>query len=676
MMTAPSMVQETTKGQAICPYCGVGCRLLMESACGELLRPMRWADALGWTAARFREIIDRHGPDAVAFYGSGQLDSEASYLAVKLFKGSMGTNNTDSNSRLCMASAVTGYQTSFGADGPPCCYADIDLSDCLVVWGSNMADAFPVTFNRMKAHLKAKPGVELIVVDPRRTDTAKHATLYVPVAPGGDIPLMNAVGRLLLERGAVDHDFVAAHTEGFGAYRDFLLHTDWEAMVSAAGVPEAPIRALADRLARSRALLTFYCQGLNQSTVGMWKNNSIINLHLLTGQIGKPGAGPFSLTGQPNAMGGREAGLLAQALPGYRFSEDPGHRAEVEAYWGRPAGTVSTRPGLTAVEMSRALEAGRLKAIWIAATNPAVSLPDLHQVRRALSKAELIVVQDPYHPTETTQFADVLLPVAQWAEKTGTMTSSERLVSFSEQVVNPPGMALPDWQILARFGQAMGFSGFEFEDSGAVWDELIGLTAGRPCDMAGVTSERLRRERHLRWPCPSVDHPGTERLYLDRRFATPSGRARFHARPHRPPRETTDHEFPLVAQAAPARAVGVRRSPPRRRGRGRPGRGAVGRVEQPSRPDPPPGQDQPEIVAGRPLRPVPLGRPAERERGGELLDDRGDRPDRQAARVQVLRRPASPGPRRAGARAGLRADDAAGRAAQGGRRRCFATPGA
>ncbi len=590
-MTTPLIIQETTKGQAICPYCGVGCRLLMESANGELirvrgvadapanlgaicakgatlpevihtpdrlmqphvrpargkeLRPMRWEDALGWTAARFREIIDRHGPDAVAFYGSGQLDSEASYLAVKLFKGSIGTNNTDSNSRLCMASAVRGYQTSLGADGPPCCYADIDLSDCLVVWGSNMADAFPVTFNRVKAHLKANPGVELIVVDPRRTDTAKYATLYVPVAPGGDIPLMNAVGRLLLERGAVDHDFVAAHTEGFGVYRDFLLHADWEGLVSTAGVPEVTIRALADRVARSRALLTFYCQGLNQSTVGMWKNNSIINLHLLTGQIGKPGAGPFSLTGQPNAMGGRETGLLAQALPGYRFSKDPGHRAEVEAYWGRPAGTVSTTPGLTAVEMSRALEAGRLKAIWIAATNPAVSLPDLHQVQRALSRAELIVVQDPYRPTETTQFADVLLPVAQWAEKTGTMTSSERLVSFSEQVVKPPGMALPDWQILARFGQAMGFSGFQFEDSGAVWDEFIGLTAGRPCDMAGMTSERLRRERHLRWPCPSVDHPGTERLYLDRKFSTPNGRARFHARPHRLPRETTDHEFPLV----------------------------------------------------------------------------------------------------------------------------------
>jgi ferredoxin-nitrate reductase len=518
----------------------------LRPARGQELRPLRWADALGWTAARFREIIGRHGPDAVAFYGSGQLDSEPAYLAVKLFKGSIGTNNTDSNSRLCMASAVAGYRRSLGADGPPCCYADIDRSDCLVVWGSNMAEAFPVTFDRVKARLQAAPGVELIVVDPRRTKTAAYATLHVPVAPGGDVPLLNAVGRLLLERGAVDHDFAAAHTEGFEAYRDFLLHADWEGLVAAAGAPEALVRALAERVARSRALLTLYCQGLNQSTAGLGKNNSLINLHLLTGQIGKPGAGPFSLTGQPNAMGGRGVGLLAQALPGYRFTDDAGHRAEVEAYWGRPAATVSARPGLTAVEMSRALEAGRLKAIWVAATNPAVSLPDLHQVRRALSRAELVVVQDAYHPTETTRFADVLLPAAQFAEKAGTMTSSERLVSFSEPVVEPPGAALPDWQVLARFGQAMGFPGFQFDGAGAVWDEFIGLTAGRPCDMAGMTAERLRRERHLRWPCPTFDHPGTERLYLDRRFPNPSGRARFHARPYRPPRETTDHEFPLV----------------------------------------------------------------------------------------------------------------------------------
>jgi ferredoxin-nitrate reductase len=581
----------TTKGQAICPYCGVGCRLWMESAYGEVIRvkgvadapanlggicakgatlpqvvhtpdrlmqpqmrpardqemrPVSWEAVLGWTASRFREIIDRHGPDAVAFYGSGQLDSEAVYTAVKLFKGSIGTNNIDTNSRLCMAAAVAGYRSSLGSDGPPPCYADINLSDCIVVWGSNMAEAHPVTFDRVKAHLKANPGVELIVVDPRRTNTAELATLHVPVAPGGDIPLMNAVGRVLIERRAVDRAFVEAHTEGYKAYRDFLLESDWVAMVAASGVPEETVDALADRIGRARALLTFYCMGLNQSTVGMWKNNSIINLHLLTGQIGKPGAGPFSLTGQPNAMGGREIGLMAQALPGYRSVEDPGHRAEVEAYWGREPGTISERTGLTAIEIFRALETGRLKAVWIAATNPAVSLPDLHSVRRALAKAELIVVQDPYHPTETSRLADVLLPTAQWAEKMFTSTDSSRFVSFSEQVVNPPGVAMPDWKILAKFGEMMGYSGFKFDVSGEVWDEFIKLTAGRNCDMSGMTSERLRAERHLQWPCPDVHHPGTERLYLDHKFPTPSGRARFLPRAHQSPRETTDHEFPLV----------------------------------------------------------------------------------------------------------------------------------
>lgn len=581
----------TTEGEAICPYCGVGCRLWMESVYGKIIRvkgvadapanlggicakgatlaqviqtpdrliqphvrmardkdrrPMRWTEALAWTAKRFREIIGRHGPDSVAFYGSGQLDSQAVYTAIKLFKGSIGTNNIDSNSRLCMATAVAGYRSSLGNDGPPPCYADINLSDCIIVWGSNMAEAHPVTFDRVKAHLKANPGVELIVVDPRRTLTAQHASLHVPVAPGGDIPLMNAIGRLLIERRVVDPAFIEAHTEGYKAYRDFLLESDWTEMVAASGVAEDIIFTLADWIGRARAMLTFYCMGLNQSTVGMWKNNSIINLHLLTGQIGKPGAGPFSLTGQPNAMGGREVGLMSHALPGYRLIEDPEHRAEIEAYWGREPGTIAERPGLTAVEMFRALETGRLKAIWIAGTNPAVSLPDLHSVRRALAKAELIVVQDPYHPTETTVLADVLLPTAQWSEKTFTTTDSARIVSFSEQVVNPPGAALPDWEILAKFGEQMGYSGFKFSDSSEVWDEFIGLTAGRPCDMSGMTSARLRAERHLQWPCPSVDHPGTPRLYLDRKFPTPSGRARFLPRTHRPPRETTDHEFPLV----------------------------------------------------------------------------------------------------------------------------------
>ena len=591
MPLATSFDGRTVEGEAICPYCGVGCRLWMEAAYGQVirvkgvadapanlggicakgatlpqviqtpdrlaqpqirsagrgdLRPVTWPVALAHAAARFREIIDRHGPDSVAFYGSGQLDSEAVYVAGKLFKGSIGTNNTDSNSRLCMAAAVAGYRSSLGADGPPSCYADIDHADAILVWGSNMADAHPVTFDRVKARKKLFPGLELIVVDPRRTATAEHATLHVPVAPGGDIPLMNAVGKLLIERGAIDRNFMDVHTTGFHEYRDFVANLDLAEQAALAGVDESMVVALADRIGESANLLSFYCMGLNQSTVGVWKNNSLINLHLLTGQIGRPGAGPFSLTGQPNAMGGREGGLLCHQLPGYRFVDDAEHRSAVEHHWRRPAGTIADKPGLSAVEMFRALETGRLKAIWIAATNPAVSLPDLHHVRRALEKAELVIVSDAYHPTETTNYAHVLLPAAQWSEKHGTSTSSERLVSHSDPVVNPPGTALPDWEILSRFGRAMGYDGFDFKTAAEVWDEFAPLTAGRPCDMAGITSERLARVRHLQWPCPTVDHPGTQRLYEDLQFPTPDGRARLLPRPHQQPRETVDHEFPLV----------------------------------------------------------------------------------------------------------------------------------
>jgi ferredoxin-nitrate reductase len=286
--------------------------------------------------------------------------------------------------------------------------------------------------------------------------------------------------------------------------------------------------------------------GLNQSTVGMWKNNSLINLHLLTGQIGKPGAGPFSLTGQPNAMGGREAGLLSHQLPGYRTVEDAEHRRHCEKHWNYSPGNISSRPGLTAVEMFRALEKGQLKAIWIAGTNPAVSLPDLHHVRRGLSRAELVVVQDAYHPTETSQFADVLLPAAQWGEKEWTSTNSERTVSYSPQVFSAPGEAIPDWEILCRFARMLGIDGFEFRDASVVWDEFARLTAGQPCDMSGMSAARLRRETSLQWPCPSAEHPGTKRRYTDHGFATPDGRAVFLPRDHKEPRELPDHEFPLV----------------------------------------------------------------------------------------------------------------------------------
>jgi ferredoxin-nitrate reductase len=505
-----------------------------------------WQTALRTVAHRFRNIIDRHGPDAVAFYGSGQLDTESCYLACKLFKGHLHTNNTDSNSRLCMASTVAGYRGSLGSDGPPTCYEDIDLADVILVIGSNMAEAHPVVFDRVRAVRQAMPRQTVIVVDPRRTATARVADFHLPIRPGGDIALLNALGRLLLDSGSVDRAFIDAHTKGFGDYLAFLWEQDVDELCDICGLEREQVEAVARLLGQARGFLSFYCMGLNQSTVGTWKNNSLINLHLLTGQIGKPGAGPFSLTGQPNAMGGREAGLLSHQLPGYRAVEDQQHRRELEDFWGKPHGSIAPKMGLTAVEMFRALETGKLKAIWIAATNPVVSLPDLHHVRRALARAELVIVQDAYHPTETSELADVLLPAAQWGEKDWTSTSSERLVSFSPRLFAPPGDALPDWQILADFARIYGLPGFDYADSGAVWDEYRRLTSARPCDMAGMTRERLRKERHLYWPCPREDHPGSPRRYLEGAFATPDGKARFLPRTHLDPREGTDHEFPFI----------------------------------------------------------------------------------------------------------------------------------
>jgi len=578
-------------GESICPYCGVGCRLRFEGDAGQvtrirgvetaaanlgglcakgallgptiathdrLTRPQfrlsrhdgfratDWDTALTYIGECFTNIVHTHGPEAVAFYGSGQLDTETTYLISKLFKGCIGCNNTDSNSRLCMAASVAGYRSSLGADGPPCCYDDIERADVILVIGSNMAEAHPVTFDRIRAAKKARPALRLIVIDPRRTQTAEAADLHLAVAPGGDIAVLNAVGRLLVGMGVADRAFVDAHTRGYEEYHRFLMAQDLGELCAVAGLPEAAIHRLAHLVAGAGSVLSFYCMGLNQSTVGMWKNNSLINLHLLTGQIGKPGAGPFSLTGQPNAMGGRESGLLSHQLPGYRFVDDAEHRRQVEEYWDRRPGAISPKVGLSAIEMFRALEKGTLKAIWIAGTNPAVSMPDLHHVRRAFQRAQLVVVQDAYHPTETTRLADVILPAAQWGEKEWTSTNSERTVAYSPKLWEPPGEALPDWEILARFGRVLGYRGFDFASAAEVWDEYIGLTAGRPCDMAGATSARLRAQTSLQWPCPTADHPGTKRRYLDRRFPTADGRAVFLPRDHREPRELPDHEFPFV----------------------------------------------------------------------------------------------------------------------------------
>jgi len=574
-------------GESVCPYCGVGCRLWVEAEGERLIRvkgvedaaanrgrlchkgatlwhvidtpdrlrfPLQrtlgggfrrisWAKAIKLIAGRLRGLHAAHGPDSVAFFGSGQLDTESAYLACKLFKGVLGTNNTDSNSRLCMASAAYGYSSSLGSDGPPTCYDDVAEAETIVILGSNMAEAHPVTFDLVRQRKRDAPLTRIVVVDPRRTPTAERADLHLPLRPGSDLALLHALAKLLLPD--ADRAFIAAHTSGFEAFEAYLAQQDLNALIAETALPEALVRATAQAL-RGRKVLTFYCMGANQSREGVAKNLAIVNLHLLLGQIGIPGAGPFSLTGQPNAMGGRESGLLAHQLPGYRLTANEEHRAEVAAHWGYPAGALSPRPGLTAVEMFRALEIGKLKAIWIAATNPAASMPDLHQVQRALRQAELVVVQDCYHPTETTQHADLILPAAQWVEKDWTGTNSERMVSFSPRLIAPVGEALPDYEIIRRVAVALGGQGFDYPSREALWDEFCTLTAGRPCDMSGMSAARLRSARELQWPCPQEDHPGTKRRYLDRTFHTPDGRARFHVNKPVGPHERTDAEYPLI----------------------------------------------------------------------------------------------------------------------------------
>ena len=512
---------------------------------GGVFVPISWDSALNIMAEHISRFVRESGPDSVAFYGSGQLDTEAWYAAGKLFKGALGTNNTDSNSRLCMASAVAGYRTSLGSDGPPTSYEDIDIADVVLIVGSNMAEAHPVLFDRLKARKRRDPAMTIIVVDPRRTPTAEFADIHIQLAPGSDIALLNSLGSCLIGAGAVDHEFAEQRCNGYDAYSDFVMGQSAAEAEKITGVPIAQVGRLAAVLAGAKNLLSLYCMGTNQSTVGLWKNNSLINLHLLLGQIGRPGAGPFSLTGQPNAMGGRESGALAHMLPGYRLVEDATHRREVEAAWGLPEGRISPQSGLTAVEIFRALERGTLRMLWIAATNPAVSMPDLHQTKRALAAAEFVVVQDIYHPTETSQLAHLILPAAQWGEKDGTTTNSERMISYSPVFLEPMGEVRPDWWILAEVGRRLAPELFPWKTSGEVWDEFRLLTSGRPCDMAGVTRARLT-EAPLQWPCPTEDHPGTRRRYEDKLFPTPDGKARFHPWPYRAPREQTDHEFPLI----------------------------------------------------------------------------------------------------------------------------------
>jgi ferredoxin-nitrate reductase len=504
-----------------------------------------WTEAMKRAAAVFRSVIDNHGPDSVGFYVSGQCLTEEYYVANKLVKGFLGTNNIDTNSRLCMSSAVAGYSKMLGEDTVPVSYDDIELADCFLIAGANPAWCHPILFRRIEQHKQSNPGVRVIIVDPRKTQSTSGADLHLQITPGTDVFLYNAIARVLIEDGEVDYRFIANSTEGFERYRDAVLRYSVEEAAALCDVEVSDIRLAASYITAAKGFLTLWAMGLNQSVIGVNKNLALISLNLLTGHIGKPGSGPFSLTGQPNAMGGREVGGLSTILAAHRSLSNADHRNEVAKFWG--VKSVSSKPGFTATEMIEAMERGDLKAVWIVCTNPLVSLPDLNRAEKAFKKARFVVVQDISKRSDTLAFADLILPASGHLEKEGTMTNSERRISYLSKVIDPPGEALPDAEILCMFAREMGFSGFDYASAAEIYAEHCELTRGTTIDISGLTHHRLRSEGTIQWPVPGVNHPGTKRLFLDHKFYTPSGKAHFPALPD--PENTSEPvtpDFPLI----------------------------------------------------------------------------------------------------------------------------------
>ena len=527
---------------------------MVRDSLDQPFRRASWDEALQRVADRIQTVLSTQGPDALCMYGSGQFQTEDYYIAQKLLKGCLGTNNFDANSRLCMSSAVAGYIQSFGSDGPPCCYEDLELTDCAFLIGANAAECHPIVFNRLqKHHKKNKNTVKLIVVDPRRTKTAKAADLHLAIRPGADIVLLNGIAHLLLRQGRIDAAFIDECTAGFAAYAAVVSQYPPELVARECGIRVEDLETAARYWGESKRVLSLWSMGVNQSTEGTAKVRTIINLHLMTGNLGKPGAGPFSLTGQPNAMGGREAGGLSHILPGYRMVKNPQHRQEVEQLWGIPAGSISPDPGLAAWDMMLGLENGSVDFLWVAATNPAVSMPDIERTKAALRQSPFTVYQDAYYPTETADYAHVLLPAAQWGEKTGAMTNSERVVTLCPAFRDPPGEARADWWIFAEVGRRLGFTKqFEFANSAAVYDEFVQLTRDRLCDVTGLSHARLAATGPIQWPCPEAETEATsankynKRLYTNLQFATANGRANFAAFHAKGLAEPPDPTYPFV----------------------------------------------------------------------------------------------------------------------------------
>ncbi|MEE6140086.1 bifunctional nitrate reductase/sulfite reductase flavoprotein subunit alpha [Mycobacterium sp. 050128] len=530
---------------------------------GESLAQIDIDDAISQSAKQLRAIIDEHGPDAFALYVSGQMSLEAQYLANKLTKGFIGTNQIESNSRLCMASAGSGYKLSLGADGPPGSYQDFEKADVFFVIGANMADCHPILFLRMMDRVKA--GAKLIVVDPRRTATAEKADLFLQISSGTDLALLNGLLNLIVQNGHTDPEFIAEFTEGWDEMPSFLEHFTPERVSKTTGIPADDIRTAARWIGEAENFVTCWTMGLNQSTHGTWSTNAICNLHLATGAICKPGSGPFSLTGQPNAMGGREMGYMGPGLPGQRVVTSAPDREFVEDQWGIPRGTLRTEVGTGTVDMFSRMANGEIKACWIICTNPVASVANRKTVLAGLENAELVIAQDAFFETETNGYADVLLPAALWTESEGVMVNSERNLTLFQPAVQPPGQAMPDWQIIARIACEMGFSdSFSYDSAEDVFEEIKRFWNPKTgYDLRGASYDRLR-QTPLQWPCPPdgaddrnpirYRNDGVSQTQLVREdgtvprlaFATANGRAMFFARPHLSPDEMPDDDYPFL----------------------------------------------------------------------------------------------------------------------------------
>ncbi len=611
---APPPLSDLHWTKSVCRYCGTGCGLFIGTKQGKvvsvkgdsdnhnagflclkgfllpqimsapdrLLYPLirkgdalvraSWEEAMALVATRFRSTVDQFGPDAVGFYGSGQGLTEETYAANKLFKAGLRTNNVDGNPRLCMASAVGGYLTTFGKDEPMGCYEDIDSADVILLVGTNTAEAHPIIFRRIIKRKRSNKDVKVVVLDPRRTATSRIADLHLSFNPGTDLAILNAMAHVLFAEGLVDESFIAKHVafgEGTEAnkaladYKAFLAEYTPEKAAAISGARAEDIVTAARWFgAKGRTAMSMWTMGLNQRTRGVWANNLMHNLHLVTGKIGQPGSTPFSLTGQPNACGGvRDGGALSHTLPYGRLVANDKHRAQMEKLWNVPAGALSPKPGLPTIDMFRAIEDGKLKALWVMCTNPGQSLPNVNRYRKALRReGAFVVVTEAFHPTRTSELADVVLPAALWAEKEGVYGCGERRYQLMERAVNPLGEARPDLEILCDFARRLGHGALlPFKGPDDVWEEIRAASQGTAYDFHGMTRDRLRQSHGLLWPLPTEGHAGTKRRFVrgedplvpadapDRVsfYGRPDMKAVVWLRPQKPPEEVVDAEYPL-----------------------------------------------------------------------------------------------------------------------------------